>query len=313
MPLFFWLIVFVVALIALIKAADYFNMSAEDIGLSLKISPFTIGLVLLSIGTSLPELASSVVAVLADATEVVSGNVVGSNIANIFLVLGLAAIIYKKPVEFEYKRIRLDMIFLLIASLFLVLAFSFYTFVWWEGLIGLALFAVYMTLISKKNKRKDNPKPEHKLKKKSLIIFPASIVLLYLGAKYTIESLIIISETLSVAREAIAAGAIALATSLPELFVSLDALKKGKNDMAAGNIIGSCVFNAFIVMGIPSFIGQLDIPATVLLYYMPVMLVATLSIFIISYRKITMNKWVGALFFLAYLAFMVYIFIPTDA
>ncbi len=305
--LWFWLIVFVVALITLIKASDFFNIAAEDIGLGYKISPFTIGLILLSIGTSLPELLSSIVAVWSDASEVVVGNVIGSNIANIFLVLGLSALIFKTPIVFDFKKIKLDMIFLIISTVFLLLSVLFYVFMWWEGLIGLFLFAIYMYLLKRAS---SGPRKvsDHKTKKKSFIIFPLSIVLLYVGARYTIDALIVISEILSIGREAIAAGAIAFATSLPELFVSLDAFKKGKHEMAAGNIIGSCIFNTFIVMGIPSLIGSLYVPAVAVNIYLPVMILAIAFLFFVSYKAIPINRWWGGAIFLLYMIFIVLIF-----
>jgi len=310
MPIWIWILIFILSLIALVKASDFFNTSAEDIGLGMNIAPFTIGLILLSIGTSLPELVSSVFAVIAGASEVVAGNVVGSNIANIFFVLGLSALLYKKPIQFDYGKIRLDMVFLLISSAYLVLCFTYSRFIWWEGLLGLVLFSVYMFMVKRRDKISEK-QGKHKINKKSLIIFPLSLIMLYLGAKYTIESLIVIADNFYISQDTIAASAIALATSLPELFVSLDALKKGKNEMAAGNIVGSCVFNAFIVMGLPALIDDLVISQRVIFFYAPFMLLGAISIFFISYKRIYLNRWIGLAFFLIYIVFIALIFMPS--
>lgn len=325
MTLLIWIAVFLVSLIVLSKSADYFTESAEKIGLHLKMPLFFVGVTIVAIGTSLPELASSIVAVMSGASEIVSGNVIGSNITNIFLVLGFAAVFCKR-MKIGYELIHVDLP-ILVGSAFLFAAsvwdgvFSF-----GEGILflgGLVLYIVYTAYSLKekedteiKKEMKDEVEKElkdkgsnsrKKLGWKHPLILLITAVLIYFSAKYTVESIIKLSGLLNLGTEIIAVSAVALGTSLPELVVSISAARKGKPEIAVGNVLGSNIFNTFAVMGIPALLGPLVVPDSILFFSLPLMVIATvLYYFITEDNKIT--KWEGWLLLIFYVFFIAKLF-----
>jgi cation:H+ antiporter len=309
-PLFIWIIIFVVSLFILIKASDYFTNAAEKIGLYLELPAFIVGVTIVSIGTSLPELASSIFAVFMGSSEIVVGNVIGSNIINIFLVLGIVAVVSKDVIKISFELIHVDLP-LLVGSAFL-LGVTIYDgiFTLPEALLciaGLILYLLYTINVEKtqENKAKGERKELRKreLRGKTLIILLVSIFFIYLGAKYTIESVIKLSEILNIGKEIIAISAVALGTSLPELTVSINAARKGRQEIAVGNVLGSNIFNTFAVMGIPALFGTLVIPQSILTFGLPMMLIATLLYFFITQEK-EITKWEGYLLLIFYVFFI---------
>lgn len=305
---------FIISLFVLIKASDLFTDSAEKIGLFFGMPAFIIGVTILAIGTSLPELISSIFAVIANSSEIVVGNVLGSNITNIFLVLGVAAIIGKK-LKVTYELIHVDLP-LLVGSAFL-LAITI-----WDGIFtlpeallcigGIVIYLCYTIFSTKQpkessGKEKTKEKQNKKLDLKIVIMLILSSVFIYFGAKYMIDSVIKLSEILNIGKEIIALGAIALGTSLPELMVTISAAKKGKPELAVGNVLGSNIFNAFVVMGIPALFGSLVIPQNILTFALPMMLIATLLYFFITQDK-EITLWEGWLLIIFYIFFVIKLF-----
>ncbi|MCD4759634.1 sodium:calcium antiporter, partial [archaeon] len=146
-------------------------------------------------------------------------------------------------------------------------------------------------------------KEHKKLGKKVWGILALSALLIYLGARYTIESVINISDMLNIGKEIIAISAVALGTSLPELFVSIKAAKKGKADMAIGNLLGSNIFNTLAVMGIPALIGKLIIPTSMITFGLPIMLLATL-IYFFTIQDQEVTRWEGWMLIIFYILFI---------
>ncbi len=316
MELLFWTIIFIVSLFLLIKSSDYFTDSAERIGLHFGLPPFIVGVTIVAFGTSFPELMTSLFAVLKNSTEIVAANVIGSNITNIFLALGVTAIIAKK-LKIKHNIFKMD-IPLLIGSAFL-LGISV-----WDGIftlveallfiLGIVLYFSYMVDSHKKQKRitaslelRKELKDKKKLNWKNWLIFFASIFFIYLGAKYTIESVIEISKMLNIATEIITVGAIALGTSLPELAVTINCARKKKPGMAIGNIVGSNIFNTFAVMGIPALIKPLIIPQSIITFALPFMLIATLLFFFVTKDK-KITNWEGWILIMFYILFLINLF-----
>lgn len=311
MSLFIWTIIFLVSLFVLIKSSDYFTDYAEKVGLFFGLSPFIIGVTIVAVGTSLPELASSIVAVLQGSSEIVVGNVIGSNIANICLVLGIAAIIGKK-IKTAHELIHIDLPFLVGSSFLLAATIWDGIFTMPESLLflsGMVVYAFYTISTKKKDKKisEDKSKKKKRLEWKTLAVFVVSSIFIYLGAKYTVESIIKLSQILNIGAEVIAISAVALGTSLPELAVTISATKKGKPELAVGNVLGSNIFNTFAVMGIPGLIGTIAVPESILNFGLPVMLMATLMYFFITQDK-EITKWEGWLLILFYVFFIGNIF-----
>ncbi|MDY7003597.1 MAG: calcium/sodium antiporter [Cyanobacteriota bacterium] len=302
--LIIWLIIFIVSLFVLIKASDFFTDAAEKIGISLGISPFLVGVTIVSVGTSLPELVSSIIAVYQNSSEIVFGNVVGSNIANIFLIIGTASLI-GSPLRIQYELINVDLPLFVGSAFLLGLTVLDNNFSKNEAIICILGYVIYVlyTISSGKEEQGSEGDGDRNSKKtlplKQIVIVIASSLFVFLGATYTIESVTKISEILNIAKELIALSAVALGTSLPELIVTISAAKKGNPEIAVGNVLGSNIFNSLVVMGIPRLTGNLVIPEDVIGGGLLVLLAGTIMFFFVTQDK-QVTRWEGLIFFLFY-------------
>lgn len=277
------LLILAVSIAVLVKSSDLFVDGAERVGISFGLPSFLVGVVIVGVGTSLPELVSSIVAVINNESGIVAGNVVGSNITNIFLVLGVAALMTKE-FKFSSDILHGDLPILLSSSLLLFFALRDGTFSRGEAaffILGLVVYLIHSVF----SHNKDDEDERVKAKWTDWLKLLISPVLIYLGAKYTIEAVIEISTLVKIGTEIIALSAVALGTSLPEVMVSISAAKRGNSDMVVGNIIGSNIFNTFAVMGIPGLITNLQIPADLLTFSLPLSVAATLLYVIMTVDK----------------------------
>jgi len=305
-----WGIVFLFSLVILVVSADFFIKSSERVGLALGIPQFIIGVTLVALGTSLPELVTSIIAVLEDNAEIVSGNVVGSNITNICLILGLIAFLGRK-IRLEYDIMRVEMPLLIGATFFMALASYDGHFSLNEGFIclfGLLIYLGYVLDLGKKSQQITAGSPEydpeiHRISLKEPFILIFSGVAIYLSAKYNVRAIEQLSILYGIGKEVIALTAVALGTSLPELVVSMVAVRSGNTEMAIGNILGSNIFNIFCVMGVPSLISTYAIPASINSFSLPLMVAVTLLTFFITLDK-SINRWEGLILLLFYAFFM---------
>ena len=312
LPILVWSVIFIISLIVLVKSADLFTSSAEKIGVRLGISAFIVGVTIVAVGTSLPELVTSLFAVFKGSTEIVASNVVGSNITNIFLVLGVAAILSRKKIKTSFGLIHVDLPFLIGSAFLFAITIIDGVFTFWEGIICLftaVIYFIYTIKVSTKSTEKKIAKEVKsvvKLEKSRIIpwiILLIGAVLIYFSAGYLVESIIQLSTILDIGIGVITITAVALGTSLPELAVSVSAIRKGNMGMAVGNVLGSCIFNVLVVMGIPALFSRLTVPAEVIFFAMPMMLMATvLYFFIVQDDEIT--KWEGWLLVIFYVFFL---------
>lgn len=318
--LIFWIIVFLASLALLIKSSDFFTDSAEKIGIYFGMPAFIVGVTIVAVGTSLPELVSSVIAVLEGSSEIVIGNVVGSNITNIFLVLGIVAIA-AKTINIKHNLISIDMPIFIASALMLFVVLIDGVFSLHEAIlfvVGIIIYIAYginaesnpkkektKKKINKTNKSKKEIKEvKPKIRVSTWIILLTSAFFIYVGAKFTVDSVIQLATILNVGAEVLAVTAIALGTSLPELTVSITAIKKKKTEMAIGNLLGSNIFNAFAVMGVAGLFGNLIIPQSILVSSIPFMLAATFLYFFITVDK-KISKWEGMILLLFYVLFFI--------
>ena len=297
--------IFVVAIAVLLWASDRFVDSAERIGLSLGISPFIIGVTIVAFGTSLPELATSIVAVIDGTSQIVIGNVVGSNITNIALVLGLTAVVVKN-IDLEYNLWHIDIPFLWGSAFLLYFAVMDGDLSFFECglfLAGIVIFLAYSFKDQEKADKEDRPAAGTK----DYVFLLLGGALVSVSASYVIQAITAISVILNIAPSVIALSAVAVGTSLPEVAVSLAAARKGKASIAVGNAIGSNIFNTFIVMAVPRFFGPLVIPPEIITTYLPLMIVMTILLGVMSNnRKITRwEGWVLLLFYAWYFSAIV--------
>ena len=324
MELIFWTVIFVVSLIFLVKGADWFVESSEKLGLIIGFSPFIVGVTIVALGTSLPELITAIFAVLKDATEIVTANAVGSNIANILLIIGLSALVAGRLV-ITRSLIDIDLPLIFIVSvLFLgVVLDGKITFL--EAVLLLIAFLIYfiysitqrwgqeeaeeVSILSAREihhrKLEEIKREETKPKfswKIILFLFLGALGL-YFGSKYVIEATLQISQILNIAPALIAITAIAVGTSLPELIVSVQAAWRKKYEIAVGNVFGSNIFNILVVVGIPALIENLVVDQKTLMPGVPVLIIATLF-FVISGISQRIHKWEGAMYLVFYIFFI---------
>ena len=295
---------FAVALGVLLRASGWFVDSAERIGLSLGISSFIIGLTIVAFGTSLPELATSIASVFSGESEIVVGNVVGSNITNIALVLGISALVAKR-IELEYNIWHIDMPYLWASAFLLWFALRDLHFSFFEGclfLVGIIVFLGYSFKSSQEEEGKE-PLPREPVGWKTYALLVVGGALVWISADYTILAIQKLSALAGVNPEVIALSAVALGTSLPEVIVSINAARRGKASIAVGNVLGSNIFNTYIVMSIPSFFGKLEIPSEINEVFLPLMVAMTILFGVmVNNRKITRWEGVALLMFYAFFA-----------
>ncbi len=298
MDLMTWTVILIISVAVLVLASDYFVTGAEKIGLGLGMSPFLVGVVIVGIGTSLPELVSSIVSVYTGHSEIVIGNVIGSNITNIFLVLGVGAIVGSR-FNLNYDLMRVDLPFLTGSSVLLAFMIFDKNFSTGEAVICLvALIAYFFTTVGGEA-ADENENYENIIRVWDYIIVIISTLLIFVGAKYTVDSVVKISQILDIGSEIIALSAVALGTSLPEVMVSISAARKGKGEMIVGNIIGSNIFNTFGVMGIAGITGKLVIPDSILMFSLPVSISAAFMYFIVTKNQ-EVNRSEGSILLIFY-------------
>ncbi|TVR88520.1 MAG: sodium:calcium antiporter [Saprospirales bacterium] len=299
-----FLLLFAVALGFLIKGSDWFVISSEKIGTSLGASPFIIGLTIVAFGTSLPELATSIFAMLEDESEIVLGNVVGSNVANIFLVLGLLAL-FARDIKLDFDLMESDLPALIISALLLWFVLSDGDVSLMESFLLLACLGVF--IISSLYAVRNDPVQKVKAGFRAYVFLVIGGLMVYFGSRYTVFSIVALSEALGIGTDVISLTLVAIGTSLPEIAVSISAAKKGYAGIAVGNVVGSNIFNTYIVVGIASFFGPLNVTGTLSEFSLPVMVAATFILAVSCLSK-RITKWEGALFLLFYVFFMYRLF-----
>jgi cation:H+ antiporter len=326
----FLVIIFALSLFFLVMGADWFLKSAEKMGLALGLSPFIVGVTIVAFGTSFPELFTSITAALMGVTEIIPANAIGSNIANILLVVGISAVIGGKLVVTK-NLIDVDLPLLAIGTVILMGVI-----IPWggeesvlitrpESIILLLTYGVYIlytifhkdereldtgkTLPTKKEKRKRRLIERREVKEKPKIVFLDWVFLfggglaLTVSAKYLVQSIIGISEILEIGVGVISILAVALGTSLPELIVSAKAAFKGKPEIALGNIFGSNLFNSFVVIGVPGIFKDIDLDEPTYAIGFPIMILATL-LFVISGISRRIHNWEGIFYLSLYVIFV---------
>jgi len=294
----------VLSLAVLLKASDWFIDASEQIGLSLGIPRFLIGVTIVAFGTSLPELATSIAAVLEEESELVVSTVVGSNITNIALVLGLVAFL-NRQIVLEYNIWHIDMPYLWGSAFMLWFVLRDLNLVLFESLlllVGIGVFLAYSMKVGDKELLQ-----EERANWRHYVMLVVGGALVWLGSDYTIFAIRNLSLLAGIEPEIIALSAVALGTSLPEVIVSLNAARKGKSSIAVGNVLGSNIFNTYVVVGISSLFGSLTVPGRVLDFFIPLMLIMTILFGIMSNNK-KITRWEGVLLLMFYCLFAAEIF-----
>lgn len=344
--------VLILGLVLLVKGSDFFVKAAAAIAKKLGVSEFVIGLTLVSVGTSIPELASSVAASLQQQSDIVMGNIVGSNIANIGLIIGLAATIAViKTREEMLKRDGYVMLFAALvlylfilntrisrveAVIFLLLYLAYVLFLLTEkpkfkGEYGFKEFLTYffkfeyvrtvINAVSDHNNRRKNDKNASEGVKsktrgaglaKDLMILILSGVAIIGGANYLIVEALFFAEYFHISKMLIGVSLVAVGTSLPELSVSVSAARQGYGDIAVANVIGSNIANIFLVLGVSALIFPLAITHETLVFIAPFMIVMTVLLLIFIKTRWELSRIEGLAVLSLYILFMSFLFLTAS-
>ena len=286
------ILMFIISLLFLIKGSDIFVENSARLARHFRVSEFVIGLTLVSIGTSLPELASSIAASFSKESGFIMGNIIGSNIANMGLILAIGTLLF--TIETKEKIFKRDSLFLLLITILFILLSLDKIISFADSALLLLIFLFYVLHLFRS---KEEEKEIHyekfariKLKKdffKHIILIIFGLAGLYVGSKFLIPSTINLANLIKIPTELIAVSLVAVGTSLPELFVTISAAKKGLEKILIGNIIGSNISNILLIIGISGIISPIKISNIDLYYIMPFMVIMTFLFF-----KYIRNYWV---------------------
>lgn len=272
------------------------------------LSSLVIGLVLVGFGTSTPELLASLLSVLKGSNGIAIGNVVGSNIANILLVLGAAAVIH--PVKIDIKDFKRDGFFLMLASIMVVASVYFgiinrvIGFILVSTLIG---YVFYCYKTDKKNHQDEEKEPTKMSLTKALILSFVGIGLTMLGAKFLVDNAILLARMWGVSEAVIGLTIVAVGTSLPELAASMTASFKKENGVAFGNVVGSNIYNALFILGTVALILPIKIEESMRIDSLIMLLVAFVLTGVAFWKK-CFSRTIGFLFLCSYAAYIWYLF-----
>ncbi len=337
-------LLFFVGLVLLIKGSDFFVNSAMRIAKQLGISEFVIGLTLVALGTSIPEMGASIAASIKHQSGIVTGNVLGSNIANIGLIMGIVAVLW--VVKTDRQMLKRDGYIMLFAGvLFYVFLFNG-TVSRIEGFIFLILYVVYVLFVVETTSKLDHvyrfkdfityffkfsyirtinrglTHDNHEGKKeqgkstfskgnilKELGIVVLSVIAISYGAKLLVEGAVLFANFFHVPQTLIGLSLIAIGTSLPELGVALSAARKGFGNIVVGNVIGSNIANIFLVVGISSIISPLAVIKSTIFLSAPFMIFMTLLFLFFMRSRRQIERIEAIILLLLYGVFLSYMFV----
>jgi len=310
-------LLFILGFVFLIKGADYLVDGASSLAKKLGLSPLFVGLTIVAFGTSAPALFVNITASIEGSAGIAIGNIVGSNIANILLILGLSAMIYPLRAKDSTLRTEIPLAFLAVLALLvsvndrLIDGLSFNALSRSEGLMFWLFFIIFIYytfgIIKNPNKEKDEQVKERRGTMIALMI-SGGLAALVFGSKLIVDNGLIIASALGISEALVGLTLIAVGTSLPELATSAMAAYRKKPDIAIGNIVGSNIFNIFFVLGTSSLVRPIafdpalnfDIIATLLATF------GLLLAFFVGKRKV-LERWQGCGFLFLYVLYIVYL------
>lgn len=312
-----------IGIIALYYGADFLVKGAGKLALLFGLSPLFIGLTIVALGTSLPELFVSLIAAFDGKAALSLGNVVGSNIANIGLVLGTGAVIAKNGLPVKQQLLRFEMPLLVFYTVIFSVFCLYGRLNIIHGIIMLILLIFFLVISYKKSPKTFSDSEEmDEIKKNTgnpliliLQIILGGIALDY-GADFTVQGAVIVAKAFSLSDSIIGASIVAVGTSLPELFTTIIALSKGESDIGIGNALGSNIFNLFGVMGAVTILTPVVVDRAVLYFQIPAMLLITVVLLPLMYsgtddsgnKKPCISRGEGVLLLVFYIVFMVLLY-----
>jgi cation:H+ antiporter len=309
------ILLLIVGFVTLIKGADFFVDGASGIAGNFKVSKMLIGLTIVAFGTSAPEFAVSVKSLISGNVDLVLGNVIGSNILNIFLILGIAALFHPLSVKNNTVKKELPITMMMTVAFAVLLSDQLFdkrlmnSFTRGDGIVLVLFFSVFIYYLIAMTKNKVDVEPDVKVlpMKKSILYSIVGVLGIVLGSHFVVDSAVVIAEALGVTERMISLTIIALGTSLPELVTSVTATRKGEYDIAIGNVVGSNIFNIGMVVGIPVAIFG-GIPIVVFSYLdLLMMVIASVMLFMFSFDDYKITKVEGIIFLLMFTIYYIYV------
>ncbi len=300
-------VLLIISIYFLLKSSDFFVDKSTLLGYKLNISEMVIGLLIISLGTSLPEFISSIVALFTskDYSGFILGNIIGSNIANVLLIFGFLIVLSN---NLKFKVNKLDVITFFSLTFFLILS-SFIEKI--NLLISLVFLVIYFSYVYFNLKNGKEVKENIKVVEESYIFLISEILLslafLFVSARGVIYSIDNLSHLLNIPNYVLSLTSVALGTSLPELFVTFSAVKKKKVNIAYGNIIGSNIANIGFVLGFSSLIKPITFFFKDYIFSIIILIISSLFLIIYSYKK--PNRFIGIILLALYFAYIIALFI----
>ena len=290
----------------LIKGADWFVDGASGIATKFGIPQLVIGLTIVAMGTSAPEAAVSISAAIGGSADITIGNIVGSNILNIFIILGISAVITTLAVA--SSTIKYETPFMILITILLLVLGLDKTIGLIDGIILIIAFIAYLTylFIMAKNNKEEQPEAKQMAIWKAILLTIIGLALIIIGSNVTVDAATAIAKAFGVSERFIGLTIVALGTSLPELFTSVSAARKHNADIAIGNIVGSNVFNILFVVGLSSVI--IPVPfASNFIFDTIVAIVAAALLLVCCLKTKSLKRWAGILMLICYAAYFVMI------
>ncbi len=312
------ILLLIVGFVLLIKGADFFVDGASSTAQNFKVSKMLIGLTIIAFGTSAPEFAVSMQSLAKGSTDMLLGNVIGSNILNILLILGVAAVIH--PIKITDNTVKKELPLCMLISTLLVVLFLDIKLA--DGLVNqitrsdaiviLLFFTIFIyyliTLVKQKKADNKEEKPQFKLGK-SLLLVVVGLVGIILGSNMVVNNAVDIAVKVNVSERIIALTIIAFGTSLPELVTTIVSSHKGEQDLLLGNIIGSNIFNACVVLGIPVALYGTITPNSFNYIDLITLIGSSFLIFVFSETKRTITRLEGFLMLLCFAIYYILVFV----
>lgn len=317
-------ILLIIGFVLLIKGADFFVDGSSSVAKILKVPTIIIGLTVVAFGTSMPELSVSVTAALRGSNDLAVSNVLGSNIFNLLVVLGCCALV--KPVAAKWSLLKKEFPFSILITIILLLVDSDFSIMKildgnqgfvlgrWAGLLFLILFVLYIyatvkSALRSRAEAKDMEEEEYKMMSplKSGIYIVIGLIGIVWGGNLVVDSASNIALTFGWSQTFIGLTIVALGTSLPELVTSVVAARKGENDLAVGNVVGSNIFNILLILGVSSFITPITLDVTAV-YDTIILIIASIVVYVSAISKREIQRKEGILFLVCYFAFFLYVF-----
>ena len=310
MTIIFDILFIILGVWCVLKGADYLTEGAAAVARRMHIPEMIIGLTIVAAGTSAPELFVSVVSALKGTSDMAVGNVVGSNIMNTMLIVGVAAMV--APMNISKNTVKKDLPFTVAASM-LLLFLAFDHFLGHVGgfmlLAGFALFMAYSIYSASRSPEHDsNDLVVQMSKLKSAIFVLGGLLLLIVGSNVFVDHASQLAFSMGISEGVVGLTVVAGGTSLPELATTVVAARKGQSALAIGNVIGSNVFNILLILGLTTTIHPLQIEGITTID-MAVMLLSVSFVWIFCFTRLKVERWEGATLLVGYLAYLIWLIV----